>query len=193
MGNAKPKPLRRKGPSPAPGQYLGFTTQSTRFLVRLLEAQQGDTVCLEVFADVGVEKPDGAKIAEESKSNLATNPLTDRSLSLSGSRSGTGWRQSQMVPSSPRQPTSIYSLTTATPGIIAQSFHDAASIDDAEGFRRKPRPISNGPGPTCPNMRKTFDRTSKSCLRAPPRHGRRSMDRSIPDRRWAMRTTGFDP
>src|SRR3954447_12019262 len=72
----------RKRSTAAPGQYLGYSLQATRFLVRLLEAKGGDHICLEVFDDVGVEKKDGTKVAEQSKSNLATNPLTDRSLAF---------------------------------------------------------------------------------------------------------------
>ena len=74
-----PKKPRRKSTNAA-SAYLGFSLQATRLLARLLEAQAGDTVCLEVFEDVGVEKKDGRRIAEQNKSNLATNPLSDRAL-----------------------------------------------------------------------------------------------------------------
>ena len=45
-------------------------------------AAPGDVVCLEVFDDVGVERPDGTKIAEQNKSNLTHNPLSDRAVDL---------------------------------------------------------------------------------------------------------------
>lgn len=87
-------------------------------------------MCLEVFADVGVEKLDGTKIAEESKSNLATNPLTDRSVAFW--KSIRNWVEAIANGSLVASTTHFHLfVTTATPGIIAQSFHDAGSIDDA--------------------------------------------------------------
>lgn len=131
MENAKPTRLRRKRSTAAPGQYLGFTTQSTRFLVRLLEAQQGDTVCLESFADVGVEKLDGTRIAEESKSNLATNPLADRSVAFW--KSIRNWVDAIANGALVASATHFHLfVTTATPGTIAKSFHEASSIGDAQ-------------------------------------------------------------
>src|SRR5439155_1302702 len=90
MGKTKPKIPKNKRSTAAPGPFLGFSVQSTRFLVRLLEARPGETVCLEVFADVGVEKADGTKFAEESKSNLTTNPLSDHSVALWTKSPGVG-------------------------------------------------------------------------------------------------------
>ena len=68
--------------SNVPGTYLGFSLQATRFLVRILKAAIGDVVCLEVFDDVGIEQADGTRIAEQNKSNLTHNPLSDRSVDL---------------------------------------------------------------------------------------------------------------
>jgi hypothetical protein len=131
MGKAKPKATKAKRSTTAPGQYLGFTTQATRFLVRLLEAQPGDSVCLDVFADVGVEKPDGTKVAEESKSNLATNPLSDRSVAFW--KSIRNWVES--IANGELDPaTTQFNLfvTSAMPGPIAQSFHAAVTAEDGK-------------------------------------------------------------
>lgn len=65
-----------------PGQYLGYSLQTTRFLVRLLESKKGGVVSLEVFDDVGVESRDGKKTAEQGKSALASNPISDRATDL---------------------------------------------------------------------------------------------------------------
>src|SRR5262245_37681162 len=68
--------------SNVPGTYLGFSLQATRFLVRLWKAAVGDVVCLDVFDDVGVQQAGGTRIAEQNKSNLTHNPLSDRSIDL---------------------------------------------------------------------------------------------------------------
>nr|VFJ95024.1 MAG: Protein of unknown function (DUF3732) [Candidatus Kentron sp. H]VFJ95756.1 MAG: Protein of unknown function (DUF3732) [Candidatus Kentron sp. H]VFK01967.1 MAG: Protein of unknown function (DUF3732) [Candidatus Kentron sp. H] len=47
-----------------PGSYRGFSLQATRFLYHLLTMKPDDIVSLEYFEDVGVEKPDGVKLAE---------------------------------------------------------------------------------------------------------------------------------
>ncbi len=79
--NSKSK-LGRGGSKDAAGSDLGFSLQRTRFLARLLEAEPGDTVCLEVFDDVRVETHDGQVLAEEDKSSVSGNALTDRSVNL---------------------------------------------------------------------------------------------------------------
>jgi len=115
---------KRKRSTAAPGQYLGYATQTTRFLVRLLEASQGDTVCLETFADVGVERPDGNRVAEESKSNLATNPLSDRSVEFW--KTIRNWVEA--IANESLNPTktefNLFVMNVAS-GTIAKSFHEA--------------------------------------------------------------------
>src|SRR5271165_6578131 len=59
---------------------LGFSLQATRFLVRLLQASPVEVICLEVFDDIGVERADGSKIAEQNKTNRSHNPLSDRAV-----------------------------------------------------------------------------------------------------------------
>lgn len=66
----------------APGQYLGFSLQATRFLVKLLEADPDWSVSLEVFEDVGVEGPLGNRIAEQNKSTSNGNPVADHAVGL---------------------------------------------------------------------------------------------------------------
>ncbi len=68
--------------SSAPGQFLGYSLQVTRLLDRLLDAENDWVVSLEFFEDVGVESPEGMKIAEQDKSSLSGNPTADRSVSL---------------------------------------------------------------------------------------------------------------
>src|SRR4051812_15884870 len=74
--NSQPKP------SVAPGQYLGYSVQATRFLHRLLKGDLEDLISLEVIDDVGVMTASGKVIAEQSKSVLDGNPVSDRSPQL---------------------------------------------------------------------------------------------------------------
>lgn len=66
----------------APGQYLGYSLQTTRFLVHLLEAESDWTISLEAFEDIGVEKNNNEKIAEQDKSTLENNPISNRAVDL---------------------------------------------------------------------------------------------------------------
>lgn len=65
--------------SQASGSYAGFALQATRLLHRLLEASAGDVISLEVFDDVGVERADGTKAAEQDKNTVKGNPVSNRS------------------------------------------------------------------------------------------------------------------
>ena len=50
--------------------------------MRLLEAEPGWTVSLEVFEDVGVETAEGKRVAEQVKSTYKGNPISDRAVDL---------------------------------------------------------------------------------------------------------------
>lgn len=66
----------------APGQLLGFALQFPRALVHLLRGGPGCIVCLEVHGDVSTQNVDGLTIAEEDKSSIISNPVTDKSTDL---------------------------------------------------------------------------------------------------------------
>lgn len=66
----------------APGQLLGFTIQYPRALCHLLKAAPGSTVCLEVHGDVSTTDASSSVIAEEDKSSIRSNPVTDKSSDL---------------------------------------------------------------------------------------------------------------
>jgi hypothetical protein len=74
-GNMKAK----KSPH-VPGQLFGYSLQTTRATVRLLEGAQGSFVSVEVFDDVGVEVAGGEKVAEQTKAAETKNPIADRSI-----------------------------------------------------------------------------------------------------------------
>ncbi|WPO49047.1 hypothetical protein [Pseudomonas sp. S1Bt23] len=66
----------------APGQLLGFTIQFPRALCHLLTCTPGSVVCVEVHGDVATIHSDGSKTAEEDKSSINSNPVTDKSSDL---------------------------------------------------------------------------------------------------------------
>jgi hypothetical protein len=66
----------------APGQLLGFTIQYPRALCHLLRATPGSVVCIEVHGDVATLRADGGVDAEEDKSSIISNPVTDKSTDL---------------------------------------------------------------------------------------------------------------
>lgn len=78
--------MAEKSPTPksphVPEQYRGFSLQPTRMAELLLKSPQGSLVSLELFDDVGLETPDGAKRAIQTKSVRASNPISDRSPEL---------------------------------------------------------------------------------------------------------------
>jgi hypothetical protein len=68
--------------SNASGQFLGYAIQFPRALIHILRSGPGDSVCIEVLGDVAWIANDGRVIAEEDKSSITGNPLTDRSVDL---------------------------------------------------------------------------------------------------------------
>lgn len=68
--------------SNAPGQLLGYTLQYPRALCHLLRTDPGSIVCIEVLGDVATVSSVGQVLAEEDKSSLNGNPVTDRSVDL---------------------------------------------------------------------------------------------------------------
>lgn len=72
----------QKGSIHAAAQYLGYSLQTTRFLMRLLDAEPEWTISLEVFEDVGVETSEGNRIAEQDKNVSKKNPVSNRAIDL---------------------------------------------------------------------------------------------------------------
>jgi hypothetical protein len=61
---------------------LGYSLQTTRALMRLLEAQPGSFVSVEVLDDVAVTSGDLTTTVEQTKSAISQNPIADRSVEL---------------------------------------------------------------------------------------------------------------
>lgn len=81
MPKQKEENRKKKKSSSVPGQYLGFSLQPTRFLARLLEAEPGTVISLEVFDDIGEESRNRV-VAGQVKSVHDTNPISNRSIDL---------------------------------------------------------------------------------------------------------------
>ncbi len=115
----------------APGQCLGFSLQTTRFLMRLLDADPEWIISLEAFEDVGVETPDGDKIAEQDKSTLSHNPISNRAKDLW--KTFANWidavKSGFLDPE--RTIFEIY-ISRQKHGEIAESFSEAKSIEAAK-------------------------------------------------------------
>lgn len=81
MAGKKKRKSRTRKSAQAPGQFYGYSVQVTRMLARLLECTEGQAVSLEVLDDVAVTGV-GGTVVEQSKSGLAHNPVSDRSVDL---------------------------------------------------------------------------------------------------------------
>jgi hypothetical protein len=68
----------QKSHSAAPGQALGFYLQETVLTHRLLSAQPGDYLSLELMEDVAVHKSTGTLEFIQSTSTAGNNPIADR-------------------------------------------------------------------------------------------------------------------
>ena len=129
---------KRASRTNASGIYLGFSLQATRFLVHLLKANPGDVVCLEVFDDVAVVRVDGTLFVEQDKSNLATNPLSNRSLQLW--KTLHNWMElAESGVIDPNKTTFVIYAFIAAPGAIADAFHCASTADTATAAIAKAR------------------------------------------------------
>jgi len=66
----------------APAQLLGYSIQFPRALYHLLKCGPGDSISIEVIADVATHKENNTYLVEEDKTSTISNPLTDRSKDL---------------------------------------------------------------------------------------------------------------
>lgn len=76
------KSTKSRRSSKVPGQFLGYSLQTTRALMRLLVAEPGTFVSVEALDDVAVVTASGAITLEQTKSSVSRNPIADRSPEL---------------------------------------------------------------------------------------------------------------
>jgi hypothetical protein len=120
-----------KGSTHVPGQYLGYSMQATRFVALLLQSDFDWKVSLEYFEDVGAEAPDGKKVAEQTKSALEGNPISDHAIDFW--KTFSNWVDAANSGELPPEKTvfEIY-VSKAKAGRIIESFAKAKSIDEAK-------------------------------------------------------------
>lgn len=114
-----------------PGQLFGYSLQTTRMLQRLLAAKSGEIVSVEVFDDVGVQSPDGFKVAEQAKTALDRNPVSDKAEDLW--KTFRNWLNAAAAGKIDHNNASfeLY-VTTKKTGTIVKSFADATDKAQAE-------------------------------------------------------------
>lgn len=114
-----------------PGQLFGYSLQETRMLFRLLSAKPGDIVSVEVFDDVGQDSAKGGRVAEQTKTALDRNPVSDNAVDLW--KTFRNWLNAVKSNKIEVSQTSfeLY-LTTKKTGTIVQSFNDAKTPEQAK-------------------------------------------------------------
>lgn len=115
----------------APGQLLGFTIQFPRALCHLLNCTPGSVVCVEVHGDVATIHSNGSKTAEEDKSSVNSNPVTDKSSDLWKTLSN--WIDAVKTGELDIEKTKfiLFRNKSGRQG-IADAFHSANSADEIE-------------------------------------------------------------
>lgn len=150
-----PKPLladkslieASRNPASAADAYRGFSLQTTRFLSRLLQAQPGAFISLEVFEDVGVELPDGRRVAEQDKSSIVGNPISNRSPGLW--RTFTNWLKACDAQALDVTKT-LFEIHVSHPvaPCLAKTFSEASTREGALEAVVQARRIFSSPGPS---------------------------------------------
>lgn len=133
------KPLPRRSPQ-APGQYLGYSLQTTRLLQILLDGESGATYSLELFEDVGEEQRDGHKLAIQTKSTSTGNPIADNAEAFW--KTFSNWVDAVEAGTLPLNKTT-FELYVSAPktGQIAELFHRANNEAEARAAIGEARKI----------------------------------------------------
>jgi hypothetical protein len=122
---------RTRRSSNVPEQFLGYSLQTTRALVRLLSAPSGSFVSVEVLDDVAVSGPGGQTTLVQTKSaGPRTNPIADRSPELWKTLANwvSGVKNGNIDPD--RTEFELF-VTKKRSGALANSFDLARTVADA--------------------------------------------------------------
>lgn len=125
------KSSRSRRSSQVPGQYLGYSLQTTRALMRLLSASEGSYVTVEALDDVATVDVHGSTTLEQTKSvGRKTNPIADRSLELW--KALANWIRSAKSGAVTVDQTQFeFYVSRRRKGPIAESFSRADSVEQA--------------------------------------------------------------
>ncbi len=136
---AAKRPVRKRSTN-VPDTFRGFALQATRFLFHLLKARPDDIVSLEYFEDVGVEKADGKRIAEQDKSYLSSNPLADRALVFW--KTIRNWVDAAKMGTLPPDQTQfVIYAPNSTMGTIATAICNATTLEEAKAALMSARDV----------------------------------------------------
>lgn len=128
-GVAKP----RKS-SAVPGQFYGYSLQITRAVAHLLRAGEGAAISIECLDDVATVAGSGQAVAEQAKSGLAHNPVTDRSIELW--KTLHNWVEAVRSGALTLNTTFVLYVAQQHKGRIVQRIHDAETADEARALIR---------------------------------------------------------
>ena len=118
--------------SQVPGQFLGYSLQTTRATVRLLQAEPGSFVSVEVLDDVAITRPTGTTTVEQTKSATSSNPIADRSVEFW--KTLANWiRAVESGQVDPAVTSFEMFVSKKRPGKVAQSFASAKNPIEAAG------------------------------------------------------------
>lgn len=141
--------MTEKRSTEVPGQLFGYTLQVTRMLIRLLDAETGAFVSVEVFDDVALQHSDGMMVAEQSKTAIDRNPVSDNSSDLwktfknwlAAAKSGKLDVSKTMF--------ELY-VSAAKDGEVVKAFHKAKTKEEAEAAyaAAKTKVLTKGGKPT---------------------------------------------
>lgn len=145
LGVGSPAKAKESNPPPrksaqAPGQYLGYSLQTTRLLQILLEGESGATYSLELFEDVGEEQRDGRRVAIQTKSTSTGNPVADNALAFW--KTFANWADAvQTGKLSVNKTTFELYVSAPKAGRLAELFHKASNEAEAGAAIREARKI----------------------------------------------------
>lgn len=144
-------PRRRRSPH-VPGQFLGYSLQTTRATVRLLQSEPGTFVSVEVLDDVAVVGPSGSTRVEQTKSATATNPISDRSPELW--KTLANWiRAAQSKQIDPANTSFELFVSKKRRGPLAESLASAQDAESARIALANAKQTLWGPAPAYPKRK----------------------------------------
>jgi hypothetical protein len=121
---------KKRRSAQVPAQFLGYSLQTTRATMRLLQANPGTSVTVEVLDDVAVLSPSGSATVEQTKSATSTNPIADRSPELW--KTLANWvRAAESKQVDPAATTFEIFVSKKRSGSIAHSFSAASDLQSA--------------------------------------------------------------
>lgn len=123
------KKSKRRSTS-VPGQALGYFVQETKLTELLARAGEGAFVSLEVLDDVAVQEANGTTQLVQSKSALATNPVSDRSVPLW--KTFGNWAEELPQDVDFSKLSLVIAVSNPRTGEYVKSFSDATTIDEAQ-------------------------------------------------------------